>query len=248
MSVSDAILSSQITTTAVIFDYDWSLINCNSDTYIFDQLWPERPTVVEEIYKDETKQWTKAVDRSLELLTQTKPDITPQHVLQCVARVPVQPCMLEAVQHAHDRNAKLFIVSDANTAFIDAFLKDQGMSDLFEMVISNKAIVREDRLVVQPYHDFDTLPAHGCPLCSPNMCKGQILEDVLGALKFDRIIYVGDGGGDYCPTTRMRQGSDTVLARNNFALAKKIATTPINAKLREWESGEDVLRIFKEIL
>eukprot|EP00978_Attheya_sp_CCMP212_P005893 scaffold13167_cov32-Attheya_sp.AAC.1 len=80
------------------------------------------------------------------------------------------------------------------------------------------------------------------------MCKGQILEEDLGALNFDRIIYVGDGGEDYCPTTHMRQGSDTVLARNNFALAKKIATTPIKAKLREWESDEHVLRISKEIL
>eukprot|EP00978_Attheya_sp_CCMP212_P025869 scaffold84063_cov36-Attheya_sp.AAC.1 len=97
-----------------------------------------------------------------------------------------------------------------NTAFIDAFLKDQGMSDLFETVISNKAIIREDRLVVQPFHDFDTRPAYGCPLCSPSMCNGQILEEVLGVLNFDRIIYVGDGGGgDYYPTTRMRQGSDT---------------------------------------
>ena len=121
-------------TTAVIFDYDWSLINCNSDTYIFHQLWPERPNVVEETYRDITQQWTAAVDKSLELLQQTKPHLTAKDILACVAHVPVLDGMLQAAKYAHQQGAKLYIVSDANTMFIDVFLQEQKLQYLFEAV------------------------------------------------------------------------------------------------------------------
>jgi pyridoxal phosphate phosphatase PHOSPHO2 len=235
--------------TAIVFDYDWSLINCNSDTYVFEQLWPERPRVVQEVASQ--LQWTAAVDRAFHLLHEDqqqsdRANISTNDILQCVARVPVQEFMLEAVKFAHERDATLYIVSDANTLFIEAFLQAQKLSHLFEAIISNGALVGE-RFSVQPYHDFDNLPPHGCPHCPPNMCKGAILEEVQVLKRHDRVIYIGDGGGDYCPSTRLRKG-DTVLARRNYVLSQKIAAEPIQADVREWETGGDVLRTLQEIL
>jgi phosphoserine phosphatase len=77
--------------------------------------------------------------------------------------------MLDAVRHAHAKGATLYIVSDANTAFIEAFLRDQGILHIFEAIISNKSILNTGRFVVQPYHDFENLGPHGCPMCPPNM-------------------------------------------------------------------------------
>ena len=242
--------------TAVIFDYDWSLINCNSDTYIFHQLWPERPTVVEETYRDVTQQWTAAVDKSLELLQQTKPHLKAKDILGCVARVPVLEGMLQAAEYAHQQGAKLYIVSDANTMFIDAFLQEQNLEHLFETVVSNHAFIDDsnnnnnnNRLVVRPYHDFTSQPSHGCPFCPPNLCKGGVIQNELQIFQtYDRIIYVGDGGGDYCPAARLRKGVDTILVRQDYPLAKKISQHPIGADCKEWSTGKDVLRMMQELL
>ena len=134
----------------------------------------------------------------------------------------------------------------SHTALIDAFLIDQRISDIFEMVFSNKGIVQNDRIVVKRYHYFDSLRPHVCPLCPPNMYKDQILQEVLCAFEFDRIVYVVDGGSSYFPATRMRH-SDIILERKEFLLVQRISATLINAKLREWESDMDVLKIFKDI-
>jgi hypothetical protein len=74
------------------------------------------------------------------------------------------------------------------------------------------------------------------------------LESELGALSFDKVVYIGDGGGDYCACTRLRKDSDTVLARHGFPLSDKIVKAPIQARFREWKSGDDILSIFREIL
>ena len=155
-------------TTAVIFDYDWSLIDCNSDTFIFEQLFPERPHVVQEASRD-GMQWTKAVDHGFAQLFHHKPDLTCQEILDCVATVPVQDFMLDAARYAHDSGAVLFIVSDANTAFIKAFLQHRGILHLFQSIVSNQARLDGERFAVAPYHDFDNLPSHGCSMCPPNM-------------------------------------------------------------------------------
>lgn len=229
---------------AVIFDYDYSLINVNSDVYIFEQLLPDHPDIVSKQYAN-LKQWTKSVDSSLQILHEEKGCDTTQ-MLQCVARVPVQDGMLEAVCLAAKRKADLFIVSDANTEFINVFLQNQKMESLFQKVVSNKAILG-DRLHVLPYHDFDSQPPHGCPNCPPNMCKGAILKDELSALEYDQILYVGDGGGDYCAGAALRE-TDTLLVRKDFALEKKLTTHPVRANVRTWSTGQDVLEIFTELL
>lgn len=263
--------------TAVVFDYDWSLINCNSDTYIFDKLWPERPAIVEEQYM-ELGQWTKSMNRALQLLREEsnnrKDDgkISIDDILQCVARVPVQDSMLDAVRYAKERNATLFIVSDANTVFIEAFLHLQEKEaptamptestimpgsvesaisvNTFERIVSNKGEVKDNWLSIHPYYDFDNKPPHGCPLCPPNMCKGDILQNELHALqRFDQIIYIGDGGGDYCPASLLRKNNrDVVLARKDYPLAQYIHEKPIQADVREWETGADVMETFRAVI
>jgi len=250
--------------TAVIFDYDWTLINCNSDTFIFEQLWPERPAVVQELSKAGL-QWTKAVDQAFQLLHEhVKP--TTQQILDTVAHVPVQDGMLDAVRYAHEHGAALFIVSDANTAFIEAFLQAKGIRDLFQNIVSNKAVLDGERFSVQPYYDYDHLPPHACPCCpmTPNMCKGSILTKDLDVFsQFDRVIYLGDGGGDYCACHRLRPGCDYALARRNLMLANLLAEHsteakqnfthlaseyPVKATVKLWESGVDVFNLLQEIL
>ena len=45
------------------------------------------------------------------------------------------------------------------------------------------------RLRVRPYHD-STLPPHGCPHCPPNMCKGDIVDELRTTTGAGRVLYV----------------------------------------------------------
>ena len=58
-----------------------------------------------------------------------------------------------------------------------------------------------------------------------NMCKGDELDDWLskngGKDAFDKIVYVGDGGNDFCPLLRMRKG-DWALVRKNMELDVRV--------------------------
>ena len=43
-----------------------------------------------------------------------------------------------------------------------------------------------------------------CSKCPSNMCKGKIMEAMLEKFQPARVVYIGDGSGDYCPATRLR--------------------------------------------
>lgn len=57
------------------------------------------------------------------------------------------------------------------------------------------------------------------------MCKGDELEAWVaahgGKEAWDKIVYVGDGGNDYCPLLRMRKG-DLACVRKGFELGGRI--------------------------
>jgi hypothetical protein len=77
---------------------------------------------------------------------------------------------------------------------------------------------------------------------------------------FKRILYVGDGGGDYCPATRMQRwdmiwayanflisldvpSCDIICPRIGYPLHKKVMCGPIevSAQSMPWTDGTDVL-------
>ncbi|GAX13590.1 pyridoxal phosphate phosphatase PHOSPHO2 [Fistulifera solaris] len=234
---------------AVIFDYDFTLIDCNSDTYVFERLWPSRPAIVQELYAEQFQQWTRSMDQAFALYYQHHPkNASRQTILSTVAHVPVQEQMLEAIRYSHAL-ADLFIVSDANTDFIHAFLEKEGIQHLFTHVISNTPTNTDGRFGVAPYFDFVTREPHGCSLqCPPNMCKGKIVQDELQILQtYERVIYLGDGLGDFCPCHRLRE-TDYALARADFPLAKHIQENPIVANVRLWKSGHDVYQLLATLL
>lgn len=193
--------------TLVVFDYDWSLINENSDTFIFKVLYPQ---LLEQLRERRVSQpsWTRLVDDLLQQLALDKPGISAEVIRQTVAGVPILPRMLDAFRLAGSRTGvAVAIVSDANTVYIESMLEHYGLSSLVTEVVTNPAVFEQDHqrssLRVRPYHDETVKPAHGCPLCPSNMCKGIILDRLRRKHSASRVLYVGDGTGDFCPATRM---------------------------------------------
>jgi len=245
-----------------VWDYDWSLIDTNSDTFVVERLRPQLMPLFDE---PGCESWTALMDRQMAGLFEL--GVSRQELLACVAAVPAHPGCLAAVQLGGSKRATQVVLSDANTVFIEAFLEKEGLRGLFREVITNTADFDEQgRLHVAPYH---TAAPHGCPLCPANLCKGSVLERLRAELAPERIIYVGDGGGDFCPACELGP-RDAVLCRTppspplqHFGLHKRIQRSmdgnhklvtrksqkaTIAAAVHPWHSGDDVLRIISELL
>ena len=98
------------------------------------------------------------------------------------------------------------IISNANTLSINMIL-DHYQIDNFQHIYTNKGYVDERGLfTVEPYHEFD------CQLCSPNLCKGDVLKNHLSKSEIERVVYIGDGANDFCPSYFLSD-KDYVAAR-----------------------------------
>lgn len=64
-----------------------------------------------------------------------------------------------------------------------------------------------------------------------------------------RFIYLGDGGGDFCPTLKLRE-CDCVMPRMNYPLWKRISDNPslIKADVKEWSNAKELRRILMQLV
>lgn len=224
----------------VVFDFDWSLVNENTDTFVVRRL---SPGLHDEMRAMRTRIpcWTDLMDECFRRLHEG--GATRAEVEAALDAVPAMPGMLDAVRlaHAHPR-ADLAVVSDANSVFIERVSAAVGVGEEVAAAEVHTNPARWDgdgRLRVRRYHDGTRCARSRCP---DNMCKGLILE-ALRRPEHEAVLYVGDGGGDYCPAAGMRAG-DAVLARRGYPLHRKCAETPPAADVVAWDGGAEVLAEF----
>ncbi|XP_039121746.1 thiamine phosphate phosphatase-like protein [Dioscorea cayenensis subsp. rotundata] len=223
--------------TVVVFDFDKTLINCDSDDWVI------REFGLAELFKQLmfTMPWNSLIDRMMnELHSQGK---TVEAIADCLKRAPLDPHVVNAIKFAFDLGCDMRVISDANIFFIETILKHHGIIGCFSEINSNPFLVDENgRLRILPYHDFTTSP-HGCSLCPPNMCKGKVIERIRASVsgKRKQFIYIGDGMGDYCPSLKLTEG-DHVMPRKNYPLWKRINDNAqlIKAAIHEWSNGEEL--------
>lgn len=228
----------------LIFDFDHSLIDCNSDPWVIDHLGASH---IMQSWRGSLP-WTDLMDRMMTEVHARGAKISD--VQDSLKKIPLQPEMIRAIQSAHSWGFELRVISDANVFFIKTVLAYYDLERYFTEVHSNPAYVNEQGILrICPYHSH---PPHSCTLCPPNMCKGTILDGIRAAAPSvkRRTIYVGDGGGDYCPSLRLLRG-DHVLARQGYPLEKLLKENYklIEAEVHGWSSAQDVedclLELFK---
>jgi len=169
--------------------------------------------------------------------------------------------MGEAVRMLAEAGVTQMIVSDANTIYIDEPLRHWKLRDNICKIVTNPAEWDDKGLLkVRRYVDPDK--PHGCVTCeeTPNICKGIIMDKEVFTMRKDRrIIYIGDGGGDFCASLRMSK-NDILFARTraksldgadarNFTLARRIEDpkypTPV-CEVKLWTDGKELLDLFKK--
>jgi 2,3-diketo-5-methylthio-1-phosphopentane phosphatase len=225
----------------VVWDFDWSMINENSDTYIIQELDPSGAVWEAARQKHaEDMEWTLLMDWCVGELHAR--GVQPAQIDAVMGAIPVFPSALSAVAHASAAGADQRILSDANTVYIDRFLAPRPeLASAVSTIETNEASYGADgRLTIRAHQPAGR--AHGCELCPPNLCKGAVLSRWLEAELPGRCVYVGDGGGDFCPATRLRKG-DVLLARRapHSSLLDLCREQPsrVRATVVEWGGAQD---------
>lgn len=220
----------------VVFDFDHTLIDCNSDPWVVDHLGASdlmrslRPSL----------SWTDLMDTMMTEIHARGNAISD--IEDSLRKIPVQPEMIRAIQTAHSEGCMLRVISDANVFFIKTVLASHDLEKFFTEVHSNPAHVdAQGVLRIRPYHSD---PPHSCSLCPPNMCKGLILDNIRASAASSAggpVIYIGDGRGDYCPCLRLQEG-DHVLAKQGYPLWRLVRDNCelMKAKVHGWSSAKDV--------
>ena len=123
--------------------------------------------------------------------------------------------------------------------------QEQNIHQYFLEIVTNPAHFEASGLL-NLRRRVDPLGAqHTCAVgCSANMCKGDELDAFLarhgGRGSFERVVYIGDGGNDYCPVMRMQQG-DVALVRTKRGLQRRIEKEGApQAGIRYWSEAWEV--------
>ncbi|XP_022650711.1 pyridoxal phosphate phosphatase PHOSPHO2-like isoform X1 [Varroa jacobsoni] len=224
----------------VAVDFDHTLIDDNSDTYI-QKLAPDGKFPAEMRERYVPGSWTIFMRVMFRYLYEN--GVRPDLLLETIGEIPLLTGMREWLQTLNEYGYfEVAIISDANTVFIEHILYRQGVRHLVHEVFSNYAQFDGNGcLTIQEFHRNDW-----CKMCPQNLCKSKVVADYIDRRKkqgvnLNRIVYIGDGNNDYCPAANCKRG-DLVLARKGFALDRRICKRPINARSVTWENGLDILK------
>lgn len=230
----------------VVFDFDWSLADQDTDRWVHEVLSPRLR--LEFVRLLPHMQFT---DMCAHLLVELhREGHTRAELEDALRRMPVHPAMVRAVRalHAGHPDTDFFLLSNSNTAYIGTILPAAGLDGVFAEVVTNPAHWDGELLRLTRRIPADA-PPHGCTVgCSANMCKGAELDAFLARhAPYDRIVYVGDGGNDYCPVARLGP-HDAAFVRRHRGLAQRVAAEGVQCAVRYWTGAWEAEQLLRLLL
>ncbi|KAM4622481.1 phosphoethanolamine/phosphocholine phosphatase [Discoglossus pictus] len=236
----------------LVFDFDETIINENSDDSVI-QVAPgqELPEWLRQTFKDGC--YNQYMQRVFEYLGDK--GVRLQDLKDVYANIPLSPGMPDLFRFLikNQDHFEIILLSDANMFGIESSLRSNGYQALFRRVISNPtSLERKGYLTLGPYH------SHTCRQCPANMCKRKVLTEYLkersqDGVKFEKLLYVGDGANDFCPSV-IFTSNDVAFPRKNYPmhqLIKKMEEKQkgvYQAKVVPWDSAEVVSHHLQELL
>ncbi|KAK0225923.1 phosphatase phospho-type [Armillaria fumosa] len=234
----------------IVFDFDWSMADQDSDRWIFEVLAPDLRRKMKTLKDD--MQWTDLVSQSLREAHAR--GITREQIEDALRIMPFHPGMGRGIKRLKEEDNTTFLcLSNANNIFITTILETQGLLPAFEEIVTNRAEWEPSGLLNLRRRIDPHGPQHDCTVgCSPNMCKGEELDAFLArhAPAYDQIIYVGDGSNDFCPILRLRS-QDMVLCRSFRGLQRRIhkdgEKLGLKCQVKYWGGAWEVEEIFNAL-
>jgi len=246
-----------VQTQLVVFDFDWSFADQDTDRWVLEVLAPDLRREAKGLKASKKPpdelQWTDHMTAMLvELHKRGK---TREDIENTLRIMPFHPAMARAVRYlktTKDPDTTFLCLSNSNSVYINTILQHQGLTDIFDEIITNPATWTDDGLLkIRRRIDPDG-PQHNCTVgCSPNMCKGEELEAFIARTgrKFDRVVYVGDGSNDFCPILRMGS-SDIAYVRSYRGLESRIKESvpgPVKVIIKPWAGAWEIEEHFQEL-
>lgn len=243
-----------------MFDFDDTLVDCNSDTFIHNLAPNGR--IPDELNYRHGQDYFKHVQTVLSYLHKNK--VTEKDYYDCLSKMPAVDGMLDVLVSTlgkHKDRFDMIICSDSNSFFISSYLRAKSCEDLISAVLTNTGRFGEDGLLqLIEYHNQDV-----CSISARNLCKGEALKNYIGRKMLDNstvykcVNYVGDGENDLCPCTRLNS-RDRIFPRKGYSLDRLCAKLKNNSpdvkrlvennKLPElkasiipWTKGAEILEI-----
>ena len=168
------------------FDFDHTIIDVNSDTYI-NKLIDEKEESSKKKHKypahiETHKCWTQRMNGVFDYL-HSNYSITEADYRKCLGEIQVDESMKQLLRFLKQTGYQLAIVSDANTFFIETILNANNINELFDLnenLFTNKASFdKNGRLVVTQFNETynsDRQPFKcSTNICAENICKGFCL-------------------------------------------------------------------------
>ncbi|TPX71042.1 hypothetical protein CcCBS67573_g06304 [Chytriomyces confervae] len=231
------------------FDFDFTLVDNDSDHFVFDKLSPTLRKKMSELQS--SVQWTDLMHLLLGELNAS--GVSKADIIQLLGQIEFNPAILKMFETIKNAGGDIIVVSDANTVYIDEILKAKEAKNarhyVSELVTNPGTWDDAGRLHVA--RRVSPPATHGCPsICSLNLCKGTEMQKRMS--EYDIVLYGGDGKNDYCPMTKLGE-KDFALARRGHSLEKLISGDDtyekgIKANLLWWNEADEMLAHVEGIL
>nr|XP_043905960.1 probable phosphatase phospho1 isoform X1 [Solea senegalensis] len=238
----------------IFFDFDETIVDETSDDIVV-QTAPGHhlPDWLKDTYQP--GRYNEYMQRVLAYLAEQ--GVTESDIRSAMEKIPSTPGMLTVFQFLRNRPPQDFevvLLSDANSFFIESWLRRAGARQLFHRIFTNPATFNRDgRLVLRPFH------SHDCPRCPVNMCKQVVVRDYVArrtqerGRPYQRVLYVGDGANDFCPALALGP-RDVAFPRKDFPMHRLITETheampgEFKAVTVPWMSGDDVVQRLRKLV
>ncbi|KAM9844289.1 putative phosphatase phospho1 isoform 1-T1 [Aulostomus maculatus] len=238
----------------IFFDFDETIVDETSDDMVVQAAPGQHlPGWLKDTYQP--GRYNEYMQRVLVYLAEQ--GVTESDMRSIMEKLPSTPGMLTLFQFLRTRPPQDFevvLVSDANTFFIESWLRRVGARQLFHRIFTNPATFNKDgRLVMRPFH------SHDCQRCPENMCKQVVVRDYVArrtqerGRPYQRVFYVGDGANDFCPALSLGP-RDVVFPRRDFPMHRLITETheampgEFKAVTVPWVNAEDVLQRLRKLV
>ncbi|KAJ7178380.1 phosphatase phospho-type [Mycena crocata] len=224
----------------VVFDFDWSMADQDTDRWVFEVNAPEVRRWIED---NEGKiQFTDMIAQALR--DAHARGVTREQLEHALRIMPFHPAMVRAITNLKAAGkTSFFCLSNANSVYISIILKEKGLQGMFDEIVTNPAEWDPSGLLVLRRRVDPNGPQHTCAVG----CDELEAFFARHAPTYDRVVYVGDGSNDFCPALRLRS-QDMLLCRTFGGLHKRIAKHgSLKCEVKYWTGAWEVEEIFKTL-
>lgn len=235
----------------IVFDFDHTIIDENSDLHV-RKLFPNEKLLVDaENDSSQFQCWTDRMQMIFRHLNRAK--IQPEDYRLNMKQMKLTEGFHQLIDYLHSlSNTELIIISDSNLIFIETILENYRLEKNFREIFTNPSFFQSDTgcLIIEQYGQ------QTCSTCPSNMCKREIVQRYLQSKYNDderpRVIFIGDGHNDVCAAKNLIK-NDLICARQGFRMAKElkqyrdVEKKTIDAEFFEWKTGKDIEEFLREI-